>query len=229
MIDFHSHILPGADHGCDSTATAYRQLAMMHGAGTRAVVATPHFYPHREKPESFLARRREAVDRLLKKMPEGQSHPTVYLGAEVLVCAGMQEMEGLESLAIEGTDVILLEMPFTRWGEDLIETVRAIPALGLVPVMAHIDRYPPNLVSRLFARGGLLAQINAEAFSGFGFPKDLRPYLDGGAVVALGSDLHGADAKGYHPFLKMVKKLGGKAEGIFDLSAQLLAEATPIL
>ena len=43
ITDFHSHVLPGADHGSDSVETSERQLELVDGAGIDRVVAAPHF------------------------------------------------------------------------------------------------------------------------------------------------------------------------------------------
>ena len=39
ITDFHSHVLPGADHGSDSVETSERQLELLNGAGIDRVVA----------------------------------------------------------------------------------------------------------------------------------------------------------------------------------------------
>ena len=162
-IDFHSHILPAADHGSDGITTTLAQLRMMHEAGTDAVVATPHFYPSKMTLASFLARRDECAARLVAA--KGEDTPQIFLGAEVLVCPGLQEMAGLERLAIAGTKLILLEMPFRAWDRKIIETVTDIRDIGLCPILAHIDRYDKNEVQRLLRRG-ICAQVNADAVAG---------------------------------------------------------------
>ena len=139
IIDFHAHILPGADHGSKDTNTTKSQLELLKKAGVEAVVATPHFYPQNDNVESFLDRRKACTEELLTIVGE---RPEIYLGAEVLVCAGIDHMPGLERLCIEGTDVILLEMPFSSWRDEHIEAVGKISRSGLTVVMAHIDRYP---------------------------------------------------------------------------------------
>ncbi len=227
MIDFHAHVLPGADHGSDSSATSAKQLGAMAAAGVTHVVATPHFYPNREGVDSFLERRSAAAGRVLKKI-DPAARPTIYLGAEVLVCPGIHHMDGLDKLTIAGTKVILLEMPFTGWGSDLIDTVSEVAKTGLVPVLAHIDRYPPELMERLLRETGCAAQLNAEAFAGLFGGKTCRSYLERDVVVALGSDLHGAGREPYRPFLHMVKKLGPKAEYIFKKTAALLDGAVAL-
>lgn len=225
IIDFHSHILPAADHGSDGVATSAAQLQLMHEAGTNAVVMTPHFYPNQTTLPAFLARREASVKLLAEmKRPEAMQ---LYLGAEVLVCPGLQEMEGLERLAIVGTNVILLEMPFRTWDSNIIETVLEIRERGLCPVLAHIDRYQPDGVHSLL-RQGLHAQLNADGVAGMLAYLRNRKYLQGNAVVALGSDLHGAVRGGYQHFLRARARLGSKADAIFARSMTLLEHALPL-
>lgn len=226
IIDFHAHILPRCDHGCSHCSVAQSQLLMMRAAGTGAVVATPHFYPSDVSVESFLDRRAGALAAMRHRLPL-EDLPAVYPAAEVLVCPGLHEMEGLEKLTVSGTNVILLEMPFTRWGEALIHTVLGVRERGLTPVLAHIDRYELDEVQKLL-RHGVQAQVNAEVF---GALKNPRPYVElmrAGKVVALGSDLHGESKAHYKRFLRMQKKLGPLADEVFARSAELLKNATPI-
>ena len=56
-IDFHSHILPQADHGSDGIETSLAQLALLRDAGVWCLAITPHFYPQEEGVTSFLDKR----------------------------------------------------------------------------------------------------------------------------------------------------------------------------
>lgn len=226
IIDFHAHVLPRCDHGCHSSAMALEQLNLIKSAGTDAVVATPHFYPNEDSIASFLAAREGVLDAMREKLPL-EALPAVYPAAEVLVCEGLHKMKDLESLAISGTNVILLEMPFRNWSEGLINTVLGVRDRGLVPVLAHIDRYDLEKVAILLDKG-ILAQVNAEAFGLF---KNVKPYVElmrAGKVVALGSDLHEAKRADYKRFLHMQKKLGTVADAVFAKTEALLKNATPL-
>jgi protein-tyrosine phosphatase len=226
-IDFHAHVLPRADHGCTHSTMSHHQLMLMKRAGTDAVVATPHFYPNHDSVESFLERREGSLSAIIRKLPL-EELPTVYVGAEVLVCVGMDEMPLLERLTVAGTKVILLEMPYTLWSDELIATVRGVSARGLTPVLAHIDRYPRGDVERLLAETDALAQVNADAFGLFKRTRWLRSYMEEGRVVALGSDLHGERPRDYKRFLKMQRKLGPLADAVFARTESLLEGATPL-
>ncbi len=226
-IDFHAHILPGVDHGSVSPATSLLQMALMREAGIAAVVATSHFYAHRESSvEAFLTRRNAAAATLAAALPP--ESPTLCLGAEVLVCVGLQHMPGLGGLAVAGTDVILLEMPFGPWGHELLGTVEGIVARGLIPLMAHIDRYPAANLERLFELSGLAYQVNAEGLCRLTTRGALLRMADIGAVAAVGSDLHGAAPRDYRRFERALSLLGeARCRDIAAHSRALLSGALP--
>ena len=221
IIDFHSHILPKADHGSDSSAMTFRQIELIVYGGTNKVVATPHFYPNRHTLEQFLTRRNSCAHHLSSRLPAFS--PTIYVGAEVLVCEGMEQMGGLEKLCIEGTRTILLEMPMTAWTPKLYETVEAIKELGLEPVMAHIDRYPKNEVAKLLALG-VKAQVNAPAFCSVLSRGHYLKLVDNGTVVAMGSDLHEAPTDGYACFKKAKKVMGEELLALLMTNSQKYLE-----
>ena len=47
-IDFHAHILPGVDHGSNSVEISDFQLKLAAESMIDTVIATSHFYPHKE-------------------------------------------------------------------------------------------------------------------------------------------------------------------------------------
>ena len=143
IIDFHSHILPGADHGSSSVETSMAQLNMAKNAGVTRLIATPHFYPHRHTLEKFLTRREAAFKALSAQLSDGM--PEVVLGAEVLVCPGFENFEGIEQLCISGTNFMLVELPFSNFNEEYAFTVKKIMKKGIEVVLAHVDRYPPRI------------------------------------------------------------------------------------
>lgn len=204
IVDFHSHILPGADHGSDSLETTKKQLSLMKSSNVVKAVATPHFYPQRDSVESFLERRSIAV-KALSALERG-NRPEIYLGAEVLVCPGIDHMQGLERLCIEGTAVILLEMPMTSWRDEEIEAVARIARSGLIPVMAHIDRYPEKDIRRLLSECDVLCQLNGETQKTFRGRRKAKRLIKEYPCVAVGSDLHGDDKRAVKNLLRLEKE-----------------------
>lgn len=220
LIDFHAHILPGADHGSRSLETSQSQLRLLWEAGVGRVCATPHFYPNEISVDGFLKRREEAVNELLRL--RGQNLPQVCLGAEVLVCPGLERMPGLEKLCIDGTKVILLEMPFFKWSDALFETVYNISRSGYTVVMAHIGRYPYSQAHRLVFDTGVSVQLNGENVATIRGRRRVRTWLSEGMVCAFGSDIHGASAKHVKGLASLNSYAGEYARSVYEKSDELL-------
>ena len=201
-IDFHSHILPGIDDGAKHSADSVRYVHRAREIGIETVVATPHFYPHKRLVRDFLSIRNASYDRLMSFADD--KFPKIVRGAEVLCCVGIDRMEGIDKLCIEGTDLLMLELPFNPndHTEDLFETVEnLIENLKLQVIMVHPHRYPDDTVMRMVALGARLQLNAADAAAGFKLAKRTKKFIGTGAVCALGTDMH-RDIRLYDSFLK---------------------------
>ena len=224
LIDFHAHILPGADHGSRSRDTSVKQFELIKNTGADTVIATPHFYPSNTKVEDFLKRREFCSEKLLDSEAPKMG-VRVITGAEVLVCEGMERMTDLEKLCIPGTNTLLLELPVTEWTEGLLETVERISERHTV-VLAHIDRYPLSDVLQFLDFKSVFAQMNPGELTKLFLNKKYLELIDKGWVAALGSDLHSTNEKQTATFKKAVKKLGNeRIEKIMTRSAELIKDA----
>ena len=198
-LDYHAHILPGCDHGSDSVETSRKQLAMAAAAGVRTVCATPHFYPHKESIPSFL-QRREASARLLRENLTADA-PQLQLGAEVLICDGMERLDGLSRLCRGETNELLLEMPFYQWSESIWDTLYALcERRDIEIVLAHAERYPPEAIEQLI-RDNVALQLNSECLTRPLHRKRYLTWIKNGSVKYLGSDIHML-GNGYRDFEK---------------------------
>ena len=204
-LDYHAHVLPGCDHGSDSVETSRKQLAMAAAARVRTVCATPHFYPHKESIPSFL-QRREASARLLRENLTADA-PQLQLGAEVLICDGMERLDGLPRLCRSETNELLLEMPFYQWPEAIWDTLYALcERRDIKIVLAHAERYPPEAIEQLI-RDNVALQLNSECLTRPLHRKRYLTWIKNGSVKYLGSDIHML-GDGYRAWEKCVKLLG---------------------
>ena len=197
LIDFHSHLLPGVDDGSPDVDTSIEMLKALAKQGVKKVIATPHFYATQHSPEDFLEKRNAAVEILQKAIEErgdAEFLPEILLGAEVLYFTGISHSEAMRELRIENTDLLLLEMPFYPWNAAAVEEVLDMRSnLGIVPVLAHLDRYFPlqkKCVLNEIVGEDVLVQINAEAFCETRKAKKILKMLDNGEINFLGSDCH---------------------------------------
>ena len=204
-LDYHAHILPDCDHGSDKAETSLKQLSMAKAAGIKTVCATPHFYPNAETVTNFLERRQKCHEVLCANLKEPS--PQILLGAEVLICDGMDRLDGLEKLCLENTNELLLEMPFFRWSEEIRETLYKLNDITDVQiVLAHADRYPADDIEELIAEG-IPLQLNAECLTKPFKRKKYLSWISDGYVKYLGSDIHML-GNGYREFEKSKKLLG---------------------
>lgn len=222
VVDFHSHVLPGADHGSDSLDTTLKQLRLASSEGVTRIIATPHFYPHRHTLDKFLQKRCACAELLYSAIDS--TLPTVKLGAEVLLCQGLEKFQGLEKLCLSGTDCLLLELPFADFRQEYCDTVQKIMRMGLKVVLAHVDRYPKENIEQLMDVGVDMMQVNADSLDKLFKPKHVLEWAKKGYVVALGSDIHNADAKAYKHFTKAksvlddsINRISTVSDNIFNL------------
>lgn len=192
MMDFHSHILPRVDDGSKSLTESLKMLELLASQGVDRVIATPHFYPNHHTVESFLKKRNKAFDEL--KQAVTSSHPEILLGAEVKFYDGISRLKNIESLFIEGTEILLLEMPFSRWSEYTVKELINLASSGICTVViAHIDRYikfqSKSVIFELL-RSGILFQVNADAFEKFFERNKMLKLLEQGAIHFIGTDCH---------------------------------------
>lgn len=195
VIDFHSHILPGIDDGSRSLADSIEMLRMEAQQGITHVVATPHFYAHHDRPGDFLARRDRAEAALRREMASHPGLPRLSVGAEVLYFRGISEAEILTRLTISGTNCILIEMEPGPWGENIYRELAQIrEKRGLIPIVAHIDRYIRPLrtygIPRRLEELPVLVQANADFFLRRATAGMAMRMLKADRIHLLGSDCH---------------------------------------
>lgn len=65
-FDFHTHILPGADHGSTGAADTITEMSELCDLGAGIAVATPHFYPTRTNVDKFRRVRAAAANEFEK-------------------------------------------------------------------------------------------------------------------------------------------------------------------
>ena len=194
MVDFHTHILPGIDDGSESLEESLQMLRAEKEQGISRVVLTPHFYPQRDIPESFLKKREEAFG-LLQQAAEQEELPELVLGAEVYYYPCMSESAALKELTLDKTEYVLVEMPFVAWTKDMYRELENIYARqGLTPIVAHVDRYIrpwrtrgiPERLQEL----PVLVQANASFFTSRFTGSLARKLLKEKKIHLLGSDCH---------------------------------------
>ena len=192
MLDIHSHILPKFDDGSKSVEMSQEMLRASKEQGVTTIVSTSHFYADSENPEHFLKRRRHAAEKVSPLAEE--LGLKLYYGAEVLYFPGIAQSEAVRELAIEGTSLILIEMPFISWSEKIFDELQTLCYnSGLHIVLAHIERYRGIQTRAIFDKlleQPFYFQMNAEAFSSFATRRLAMKLIERDSLHFLGTDCH---------------------------------------
>lgn len=194
IVDFHSHILPGADDGSGSIEESIAMLRMEAEQGIRHVVATPHFYAQHDSIEEFLERRAEAEWRLREELAKHEGLPGITVGAEVYFFRGISQSEVLQKLTIGKSPYCMIEMPGTPWTDSMYrELAHIYYDQGITPIVAHVDRYFTSFrtfgIPEKLEELPVLVQANASFFCGNSSGRAMG-MLQKEQIHLLGSDCH---------------------------------------
>ena len=232
ITDFHSHILPHIDDGSRSVKESLQMLRMEAAQGIDCVVATPHFYANHDDPQRFLSRRASSAARLREAMDGCGGLPRVLIGAEVHYFHGMSESDILPQLTIGKKGCILIEMPPAPWTPQMYRELEWIyTKQGLIPVIAHVDRYIHPLrthgINRRLEELPVQVQANASFFLHTGTAAFAMRLLGQDRIHLLGSDCHNLTDRAPNlggAMQRISRKLGHAAlERIRDHEQQLFA------
>lgn len=192
-FDMHSHILPCMDDGSNSVEKSVKMLNALKKQGVKNVCLTPHYYTYRESCDDFLNRRRESFEKLRPNIPDGIN---VCLGAEVFVTNYFFYNDFNPEVCYGESNHLLVEFNYDSGfrGESLDYLVKLIENFRVVPVIAHIERYPKllknNELLRDLKRMGVKYQVNVSSFLSF-FPRHrLLKLMNAGMIDFLGTDAH---------------------------------------
>ena len=196
LTDYHCNILPFMDDGAEDVETALEMIEIMKEQGVERIIATPHFYAHEERSlTEYLLRRENALECIW----DIAAVPDIVLGAEVAVEHGISKIHGIEQLAVEESDMILLELPYRDYEDWMSEEIKAISSEhGLKVILAHVHRYlqyySPENFEKLLETDAIF-QFNNDAFLVPREAKLLEQVLESGKKVVFGSDAHNTESR----------------------------------
>jgi protein-tyrosine phosphatase len=196
LIDLHSHILPSVDDGARNDDQALDMLRAAEADGTQVIAATPH--AHHVRADQIT----DGVARLRELAAEAGINIEIIPGHEARLApdiADRYRQGDIIPLNHSGFQLIELHL-FEEWPKELSEkSIARIQATGLIPVMAHPERYPavqrePEWLGRLIERG-ILMQVNSHSLTGYHGPeaqKTAETLIERHLVHVIASDAHNA-------------------------------------
>lgn len=193
MVDFHSHILPSMDDGSRSVEETISLLHMLFSQGIHRVAATPHFFPQRESISDFLLRRDQSFLQLSQMLSKNK-FPKIHLGAEISYYEGISKLNDLPSLCLTESELLLVEMPVSKWSQYAVHEIMELACLPRTQVvLAHVERYrsfQKDEVWQQLLANDILMQVNASYFLRFLTKRKGLAQLQKNEIHFLGSDCH---------------------------------------
>ena len=207
MIDLHCHILPGIDDGAKNVSEAEAMLTAQRASGVSRMFLTPHFNPEEKSMDTFLAAREKAWE-VLTSLLDPQEKSCLRLGAEVRYNQELLSLD-LKKLTLGGSDYLLLELPGHRYPTYAVQIMEQLLAKGMVPVLAHVERYTyfrkePELLKRLVDLGAL-AQVSAQPLFDKRDENFSLACLRHGLAQIVASDAHNTTDR--KPCMELLQKL----------------------
>jgi protein-tyrosine phosphatase len=197
MIDTHIHILPGVDDGPETMEETIALARVLVQEGVRAAIATPHY--NDEYPRYPAAEIQARVYEVQQVFDHHGIPLHLFPGHEVLIKPGLvEDIQSGRVATLNGSRYLLLELWPTSWLPETERVIFELRAAGIVPVLAHVERYqaiqrdPQKLASLL--QQGVLAQITAGSLIGMQgrtAQRSAETLLKKGLIHCLGSDAHG--------------------------------------
>lgn len=191
MIDLHSHLLPGVDDGSRSAAQSAGVLRDMAKAGVTDVCLTPHLRAA-EVAVGPPARHEKAFAELMAAAPQV---PRLHRGAEVMLDRPLAKERGeVRRVTLGGTRYILVEFPRMVAISAVTNALTRIKDAGLLPVVAHPERYScctPTSVERWRELGALMQLDATTLFRASARGVRVRELLEHGLGDIIAGDNHG--------------------------------------
>ena len=189
MIDIHTHLLPGVDDGSPNAAHSAMVMARMQGEGVRGIVCTPHLNASKAAEAPFDQHAGLLAD-LRERAP---ANLELYAGFEIMLDNSTFDLTD-ERLGLGGSRARLVEFPRRGLPPGATDQLLRVRSQGLIPVVAHPERYQGCDMGTIasWRELGAVIQCDAMALLGGGpMTEFAREMLGAGQVDILASDNHG--------------------------------------
>jgi protein-tyrosine phosphatase len=205
MIDVHTHLLPGVDDGSPSADVSIPILERFSADGVQIVVCTPHLDASRASSAPY----ERHLEILASLRTIAVVSPELRLGWEIMLDQPGVDLRD-RRFSLGGSNAVLVEFPRMMIPPNASEELFRLRMSGVVPVLAHPERYWGCTVARVeeWRRVGAVVQMDvAGVFASGAQGSVAASLLEAGLVDLLASDTHG-DSRALLPAHKWLTELG---------------------
>ena len=231
MIDLHCHILPEVDDGAASEEESCLMARMAADSGVTAIAATPHCNIPGRVDNYLSPRLRDSFLAMARLIKEQNLPIRLHTGAEVFATPDLPRLiREKKLLTLGGSHYLLVEFAFGGSLSFAQETLDAIRKEGLIPIVAHPERYvfvqeDPSCLLRWTGQGVGLQLNKGSLLGSFGRRAQRTAHwcLSEGCVHLIGSDAHSP----YHRTPRLSDAWDYVADYIAPEAADFLLQENP--
>lgn len=214
MIDLHSHLLPGVDDGSRTVAQSVEVLQRFKTQGVTAVCLTPHLLAS-QAIAGVPAVHQRAWEHLHTVAPAGVA---LHRGAEVMLDRPLEPAVAEQrAVTLNGSRYLLVEFPRLVAGQTVEHALALVVRTGLVPVLAHPERYSccsPDAAHGWKSLGALLQVDGPTLLSSRPRGERARELLQYGLADIAAGDNHGDERSLRAPWDALIDHEGGIQAGV---------------
>jgi protein-tyrosine phosphatase len=228
MIDIHSHLLPGVDDGSPSVDVSVPVLRRFVESGVRVLVCTPHLEASRAATAPY-DRHLQILGLLRGRAPAGLQ---LELGWEIMLDIPGADLRSRQ-LALAGSTAVLVEFSHGGAPPAAAKELFRQRMSGIVPVLAHVERYWGTTAERVdeWRQAGAVIQVDSATLRGHGRTTQLAvDLLQRGLVDVIASDNHG-DSRTLATARDWLKEMGADTQATLlteTNAARILANEAPL-
>lgn len=180
MIDIHCHILYGVDDGAGFLEEALKMVKVAIDGGTHSIIATPHCNIEGEVVNHWCETIENRIAEMNGILNREDVPMHIYPGQEIYCDDEKQFLYLLKNnklITLNHSRYPLVEFEFHEKAESVFEKTGLLISEGLVPIIAHPERYDfiseDNSLAKELKKSGCLLQVNKASVTG-GFGRSAR-------------------------------------------------------
>lgn len=196
MIDIHTHILPKVDDGAHIVEEAYQMIEKAQKQGFTDIIATSHYMENQYEVDE--GKRQKIIETLQHEIMKRGIEIKIHNGNEIYITPNFVTLiKEKKASTLANSRYVLFELPMSSKVTYLEEMIFEIKANGMIPILAHPERYSyvqkdPNFIGSLIKQGVLMQSNFASITDYYGksAKNTLKTLLKANMIHFLAVDAH---------------------------------------
>lgn len=193
--DLHSHLIPGIDDGAQTLEDSITLIKKLMEVGYTKIITTPHIMAdyYRNTPDII----NRGLDIVREELVRQNLNIELEAAAEYYLDETFESKLAKSDVLTIGSGYLLFELSFVSYPPNLFDIIDKIKTRGLIPILAHPERYNYLADSiETFQRikeAGCYLQLNTISLTGYYGKQTQRTaeqLVDHVLIDFIASDMH---------------------------------------